>query len=303
MRIMKFFGRNANRLIVALSIIVGTTLLVAYAPAAVRSTSLVARLWSVASSTFFIAVVSTFAAAFAGAWGAQLIANNSQDKRILLDEIRATNTSRRLAFNVINTYLVFKQQHIRELCRQYREQCAAHAAHLGRIRANSVIPSAPFRYEPNLGTLIPPFSPIEELKHVLLDRVECGRAQILLTPLLQSIDTMKTALVARNEWIKARKDTPPEQKSEEYFADLYFGIESPGGRLDQTYPNCIEALGQNNDNCIGFALVLMQALEKYAEELCDKLGRGGPKMKKADFAKAAEEGLLPEMAVFIAWAQ
>ncbi len=66
-------------------------------------TSVSARLWSAANSAISIAVVSTFIAAFAGTWGAQLLAERTARRKELLDEIRGTNTAIGLTFNIANT--------------------------------------------------------------------------------------------------------------------------------------------------------------------------------------------------------
>ena len=83
--------------------------LIALAPVAEEAT-LVMRMWAIAASPISIAVVSTFIAAFAGTWGAQLLAERLADRRALLSEIRGTNAALGLVFTIANTYITVKKQ-------------------------------------------------------------------------------------------------------------------------------------------------------------------------------------------------
>jgi hypothetical protein len=65
---------------ILLAVFVSTLLaivLIAFAPVANEAT-LTMRVWAIAGSPISIAVVSTFIAAFAGTWGAQLLAERAR---------------------------------------------------------------------------------------------------------------------------------------------------------------------------------------------------------------------------------
>ena len=102
------------------------------------------RLWAIANSQIFIVAVSTFLAAFAGTWGAQLLAERKTERRALLSEIRGTNAALGLAFTITNTYITTKKQHIRALVQDYEAQVAARQAHFaGGVTAS---PFSPFAF-------------------------------------------------------------------------------------------------------------------------------------------------------------
>ncbi len=123
--------------------------LVAFAPVADELT-LTMRLWAIADLPISIAVVSTFLSAFAGTWGAQLLAERKAERRALLSEIRGTNAALGLVFTITNTYITTKKQHIRALVQDYEAQVAARLGHFASADAAS-----PFDYRLDLQTIAP----------------------------------------------------------------------------------------------------------------------------------------------------
>jgi hypothetical protein len=107
-------SRNDFILLAVFVTVVFGLVLIAFAPVANEAT-LTMRLWAIADSPISIAVVSTFIAAFAGTWGAQLLAERMANRRALLTEIRATNAALGLIYNITNTYIVTKNQFILDL--------------------------------------------------------------------------------------------------------------------------------------------------------------------------------------------
>ena len=142
--------RNDFILLTAFAATLMAIVLIAFAPVA-DQTTLTMRLWAISESPIIIAIVSTFFAAFAGTWGAQLLAERTANRRALLSEIRATNVALGLVFNITNTYVVAKKQHIYNLVRDYGDQ----------VSQSKVNPGASFRLD--LEPTIPPFSPISDL--------------------------------------------------------------------------------------------------------------------------------------------
>jgi hypothetical protein len=142
-----------------------TLVLVAFAPVADEAT-LTMRVWAAAGSPISIVVVSTFIAAFAGTWGAQLLAERGADRRALLSEIRGTNVALGLVFTIANTYIATKKQHVGDLVQNYRAQVAARQAHMSGASAGT-----PFTYKLDLHTIAPPFSPIDELRQILREKI------------------------------------------------------------------------------------------------------------------------------------
>jgi hypothetical protein len=278
-------SRNDFILLAVFVTVVFGIVLIVFAPVA-NDATLTMRLWAIAGSPFPIAVVSTFIAAFAGTWGAQLLAERMANRRALLAEIRATNASLGLIYNITNTYIVIKKQVVRDLVRDYESQVAE--------RRNTV---GPFKYRLELRSIFPPFSPIEELQQMLRDRITPdGRAMILLTPLIQSIRGFAYTATQRNEWIEEVRAMPEDDIKK---AAMFFGVPYAAGRTDDRYPNFISALNLQTDDCIAYSLLLGQSLVKYAERLAARYGDGAPEIPRANFDKASE--LLPDMSAYADW--
>ena len=264
--------------------------LVAFAPVA-DETTFAMRLWAIADSPISIAVVSTFLAAFAGTWGAQLLAERKAERRALLAEIRGTNAALGLVFTISNTYITTKKQHIRALVQDYEAQVAARHAHLAGV-------DSPFAYRMELQTISPPFSPIDELRQMLREKITPdGRAMILLTPLVQSIHGFADTVTQRNVWIAEVKAMPAN--SDVLVGAWFFGIPYAPGRIDDRYPNFINALKHQTDDCIAFSILLGQSLVSYGERLTTRYGDGAPRISKASYDNAAD--LLPDMSLYAAW--
>jgi hypothetical protein len=250
------------------------------------------------NSNIAIAIVSTFIAAFAGTWGAQMLAERTARRRELLAEIRGTNAALGLTFNIANTYIVTKKQHMRELVRQYRHQCATRMAHFEGLANGTVPPGTPFVYGLDLKTISAPFSPYKELQEIVRNKITPdGKALVLLTPLIQSIEGFGEAVTERNRWIEEVKAMPDNTDAKK--AALYFGVPYTQGCSDERYPNLINAIEMRTDDCIGFALLIAQSLKAYAERTAARYGSDAPQITAADFSKAGD--LLPDMSYYNDW--
>jgi hypothetical protein len=256
------------------------------------------QLLTIANSAISIAVFSTFIAAFAGTWGAQLLAERTAKRKELLHEISGVNAALGFAFNIANTYIVTKKQHIRELVKQYEKQCADRQAHYTGVRAGTIPANTPFTCQLELKTISPPFCPIEGLQKALLDRITPdGRALILLTPLIQCIQGFADAVAQRNAWINEVKNLTDNADSRKM--SLYFGLPYAEGRVDDRYPELMKAIKAYTDDCIGFSILISESIKKYGERLGAQYGRGAPKIAQPDFSKAGD--LLPNMKQYSDW--
>lgn len=285
-------SRNDYILLAVFLGMLSTIALVAFAPVGDDAAPTM-RLWAVAGSPISIAVISTFIAAFAGTWGAQLLAERTANRRALLSEIRATNAALGLVFTIANTYITTKRQHIRGLVQDYEKQVAARNAHFAGGKA-----SAPFAYRLELQTIAPPFSPIDELRYMLREKITPdGRAMILLTPLVQSIHGFADTAVQRNTWIAEVKAMP--ENTDAMKAAWFFGYAYSPSRTDDRYPSFINALKNQTDDCIAYSILVGQSLISYGERLAARYGEGAPKISKGSFEKAAD--LLPDMSFYADW--
>jgi predicted metal-dependent hydrolase len=256
------------------------------------------QLLAVANSALSITIFSTFISAFAGTWGAQVLAGRTARRKELLHEIRGVNAALGFAFNICNSYIGAKKQHIREIVAKYQKQCADREAHHVGLKEGTIPAGTPFLYNIELQTILPPFSPIEGLQKVLMDRITPdGRALILLTPLIQSIESFSDIVAQRNAWIAEVKNMP--ENTDPQKTGLYFGTPYAVGRIDDRYPSLMKALELHTDDCIAFSVLLVGSLRKYGEKLVSQYGRGAPKIGTPNFETAGD--LIPDMKQYSAW--
>ncbi len=272
-------------------------LVVWVAPLAAQPPSLSDRILSFAESAIGISIISTFLAAFAGTWGAQLLAEKNIRRRELLAEIRGINASIALAFNTANTYITTKKQHVIGMVEQYGCQRAARQAHSDGLKRGSIPKDKIFVYQADLQTIYPPFSPIDELRSILRDKISPdGKALVLLTPLIQSVRGLDESIAQRNAWIEEFKVLT---ENESYKAALYFGTQYAEGRIDERYPALMSAIAKQTDDCIAFSIMIAQSLNRYGIRKAKELGRGPPKIAAPNFEKAKD--LIPDMAPYSGW--
>ncbi len=275
---------------ILLAVFVSTLLaivLLAFAPVADQATFTM-RAWSILASPVFMAVFSTFIAAFAGTWGAQVLAERSANRKALLAEIRTTNIALGLVFTITNTYVVTKKQHIRHLVQDYKEQVASRKRN----------PGATFRL--NLEQISPPSSPISEVKGILCSRMTPDtKVMILLSPLEQSIAGFAYTAHQRNTWIEEVRVMPDNLASNEKKRLMFFGLHYGPGRVDDRYPRYIEALEYQTDDCIAFSILLGQSLSAYGERLAKRYGEGAPKISSQGLDKG--DDLIPDMSAYANW--
>lgn len=231
---------------------------------------------SAVSSPFFLTVVSTLVAAFAGTSGAQFLAERTARRREALAELHSTNAAIGFAFNIANTYLATKKQFVRGHATNYAKLRAEWMTHITAVAGESHT-GAPFSYSMEFQTMSVPFSPIEQLQKVMTENISPGRAMLLLTPLIQSIQGFTDTVAQRNVWIDEMRRLPDNTDAKK-IAHLFFGTPFAPRRTDDRYPRLIEALGVQTDDCIAFSIMVANALQKNGERLAAKYGRGAPRV-------------------------
>ncbi|WP_174504579.1 hypothetical protein [Acidiphilium sp. C61] len=252
----------------------------------------------VLSSPLSIAIFSTSIAAFAGTWGAQLLAERTARRKEILREIRGVNAALSFASNIANTYIVTKKQHTKNLVAKYKQQRTDHESHYMRMNASAISAGTTFSLKLTLQTISLPYSPIAELQKTLLDlNNPSGRALLLLTPLTQSIEGFADVVKQRNAWIDEIKNTPDNDDTRRI--NLYFGTPYANNSVDDRYPKLMEAIEYYNDSCIGFSLILVNVLEEYGEKMAKEYGKHAPKIGRPSFEKASD--LIPDLKKYLPW--
>jgi hypothetical protein len=172
----------------------------------------------------------------------------------------------------------------------YETQVTAREAHTG----------SGFTYRLNLQTIAPPFSPLDELRQMLREKITPdGRAIILLTPLVQSIHGFADTATRRNAWISDVQAMPEGNDAKK--AAWFFGRPYAPGLTDDRYPKFINALKNQTDDSIAFSILMARSLVSYGEALRKRYGSSAPKIYQVNFDTAAE--FLPDMSHYAKWPQ
>ncbi len=105
----------------------------------------------------------------------------------------------------------------------------------------------------------------------------------------------------RNHLIESYKKTSSRQE----IFQKYFGIPDKNGNADRTYPDCIDGIYKDTDDCIFFSKLLYQDLYDHGEMVGKKytktFGKDAPKINKIDFSTVEKEGLLPDQKNYTNW--
>jgi hypothetical protein len=271
-----------------------TIVLISFAPVTGDAT-LTMKMWAVSGSPIVIGIVSTAIAAFAGTWGAQLLAVRTARRRELLTELRATNTALGLVFNITNMYIVAKKQHIAAIVREHETQCEQQS------KTNSdytVYVQLDFR------TLYPPLPLIADLNKLLREEITVGtKAIILFTQLSQSVSDLAHTISERNRWIDEVRRMSGEYSNRDKMARMFLGIpyivDFPQEQTDTRYSDYIAALKLQVDDCIAFSVMLGQLLTNYGRIISQNYGHGAPKTHELRFTGLEE--YLPNMSAYQSW--
>lgn len=258
-----------------------------------------ARIWHWVKSDIAKDIFLSFLAAYAGTSGAQLISEWNSRRKEKLAEMQAANGAIALAFNVANAYLLVKKQILADMCKNYEATRRRYILFsVGEI-CNPSAPPPVFNYVAELNTVEPPFSPIQHLEKVLVERISLdSRILFVLTALSQGIDGFARTCAARNEWIDAYRNTVTDEKTK---LDLYLGMRQHSGARDDRYRQFLAALNQQTDDCIGFSQLIVERLrvdlKKAKEEFSNEFGPGAPKIANPTFHEAVQV-LLPKSSIY-----
>jgi hypothetical protein len=78
---------------------------------------------------------------------------------------------------------------------------------------------------------------------------------------------------------------------------MYFGLPGRTGHIDTVYPDKMEAICNNIDNCIFFIKTLAEELMEHGRKISKEFGRRSPKIHKIDLTRAEQAGLIPDSAL------
>ena len=250
-------------------------------------------------SNFFTAC----AGAYAGAYGAQVIAERSKSKDELMKEIRNTNAALAVSFTIYNTLLSMKIQHVKALKETHDAQKAAILEHAKLRKLEKIPANIGLEYKTDFQTLSLPHLPVEILQKQLFEKLSLkGRALNLTTTLAQTISSLDLSLEKRNRLIEMYKSS---DLSQDALRTLYFGFPYGEGHVNQDYPAAVNAIYSQTDDGIFFSQLLCKDLVKHGEQLIKQFNRkfrkGAPDVDKPDFSKAIGSKLMPPDEAYSDW--
>lgn len=252
------------------------------------------------NSTFFTSVIGAFFASFAGAYGAQQLAEKTKARDRLTAEIRDTNAATNVAFSLCNALLSIKGQHVRRLKEDLHSQRLALEEHNKKLAAGKLAPGTQFHFTADLELLSLPPLPIDVLQKIVFERLSLiGRPLNLATVLGQTLHELTSSLRHRNELIAGYKSGQVR-----FSAECYFGLPQ-GDSVDRDYPSTVDGIFSQTDDGIFFSQLLCKDLMEHGRALAKKFEKlyrvDAPVISEVDFGIAEKKGLVPSSDNYSDW--
>ena len=243
------------------------------------------------NSNFLTALTGAAFGAFAGAWGAQRIAERAKYRDELRKEINFTNVANSLVYTICNTLIGLKKQNVKELKETFDADKVAYLEYLKKINTGELGKETVPNIQANLRTFTLFQTPEDSLQKQIQEKLSLsGRPLILTTMLAQSIHTLNVSLEKRNKFVQMLADRPPV-KPHEYFGLLH------NGHLNEEYPSLVETIYKHTDDGIYIGRLLSQELVKHGEAIAarynSKFRDGAPRVSRSNFTEAEQAGLMP----------
>jgi hypothetical protein len=228
-----------------------------------------------------------------GAW----LTSRSQEKRRIVEEVKALHAAHSLCFSIVNRAFALKRQQVRPMKQRHDEAVAAFLTH--QQNGQGVL-----ELKLDLQSLSPLKFPGDLLEKMVFEK--CGvsaKGYAAAISLTGAIDDLKNATDYRNDLISDFRARNAEM-NELQRIQLYVGAPS-AGQVDNRFPHNIEALSQKTDDCIFFSMTLVDELLRRSDQLWArnrwKYRLGVPKLLPADWTMAKEAGLVPDETEYANW--
>ena len=120
-------------------------------------------IWLFLNSQFALTFFGTLVSAFAGVYGAHTIIERNKRRDELQQELRTTNTAIMVSFEICNSFLALKKQHVRELGAKYNTLKDSAIQFKKDLEAGKIEPNNFFHLQVDFKSLNPMTMPIEIL--------------------------------------------------------------------------------------------------------------------------------------------
>ncbi len=242
--------------------------------------------WTFLNTNFSAALFG----ALAGALAAHGIASRAEKRKQVREQIAGVNSAIALANTISNAFVAMKGQHVIGMAAIYKRDFDAYIA----VLVNPPAVPTQYNFIGDFRVLQMPVTPIDELRRVLLERVQsCGAAISISVVLHQCINSLAQILALRDETfgiLRAMNDADRVR--------AYFGLKTSNGNIDERNPNQVSAIIRYVEDGIYFPILLVEVLIAHGERLRTAYGRGAPTISKITYKRVANAGLLPDPAEY-----
>ncbi len=247
-----------------------------------------------------LTLIGTSFAAFAGVYGAHTIIERNKRREELLREIRITNAAIMVSFEICNSYLALKNQHVKDMGLRHAHIAGSLEEFNKGRRSGQIGPEMVFEFPADFMILNPMKMPGEILVKQVFEQISASAKVCTLTnTLIRSMDSLNLTITQRNELINTWK-TSPEVLGNNLIR-FYLGLPDPAGHVDRSFPDSIEGICSLTDDCIQFSKMLCDDLSEHGERLNKRLGKDVPKINKPEWANAVDLGLMPDPKNYEDW--
>lgn len=247
--------------------------------------------------TSILALVSAGIGAYAGARGAQAVAEKSALRTELLAEIRDTNSAIVACFNSFSAYMGLKHQHVLPTHNRFYAERYRISDIKNRINAGETF-SAPIAVAFEFLTINPFTFPGGAIESILFEKLSiAGRALSLVGALIRQGNVLEQILINRNHYIlsfRERTFASPEERM-----DTYFGFSSQSGAIDTNNKDYIDGMLSCTDDCIIYSKLLIEDLHTHGCQLRSRFSEHfedpAPKITEVKFDSLTHPELLPDL--------
>ena len=249
------------------------------------------------SSNIFLVSISTLVAAFAGAYGAQYIAEKNRKKESLLSEVRNINSTIMIASTIGNTCLSVKKQIVKPLKETYDKQLKGLLIYEKKNNEKKIQDPG---IRANLAFISHQSLPTELLeKQVFGNTSVNARALSLTIALIEAVQLLNSSINYRNELIKDFKNLP--DVTPRLVNQWYFGRPNENGNIDNSYKNSVQNIYSYLDDCIFFSMELCSDLIRYGNILKTAISDSDIVINTVDYEYADKLELLPDEKRYDSW--
>lgn len=228
-----------------------------------------------------------------GAW----LTSRSQEKRRVVEELKAIHAAHSLCISIVNRAMALKLQQVRPMKQRHEEAVQAFTAHKLSGRG-------PLELNLDLQSIGQLKFPGELLEKVVFDKCGLGgKGLAAVISLTGAIDDLRNSIEFRNDLIEQFR-TKQSEMTELERIQWYVGGAGTG-QIDNRFAHNLEAISKKTDDCIFFCKILSDELLERSDHLRArswwKYRLGMPKLWPVDWTNATEADLIPAEDQYANW--